>query len=476
MSKINGSFKEDNLNLINKINPDKFPSLKKELVYDMNKDKYYLYEKDLNKFYPSNSFGKKLFHIGVDDLGKLTYEQRLQKNLIEKVEIKKDNNLYHPKMKYFDGFTQIPRPLVQPFFNSNIDSRNKKQALQSKVQFLNYIRKNKSLINNNKNKEIMSRNINSKYAPPKDLNYYSNSIADCLNNRYRKDQTKKMIKFVNKSLNDEDLNINLKNPLNKFKNTLLINSNIDEINGVNIIKPNKIFLKKYRIFSNVMFITPLKKSKSEHDLQINSNSYRNLYNSINNNKLTKLIGRENNEIKNRNRIFSNRHTRKMYSVMNLKNEYNNIFEPVYHEFTKKESKRYDTEEEYKDKDIIQNETNIHTKKEMYKDYKIEKKYINIPKKDKKSIKQKPTIILRKGNPKYKSMKLIYKKELDMIKLVNPEIIKKEEYENEKRDRFLKNKIDKNRKLISNIKEKYNKTKKSRINSAETNLFKEPENF
>ena len=141
----------------------------------------------------------------------------------------------------------------------------------------------------------------------------------------------------NKSLNDEDLNINLKNPLNKFKNTLLINSNIDEINGVNIIKPNKIFLKKYRIFSNVMFITPLKKSKSEHDLQINSNSYRNLYNSINNNKLTKLIGRENNEIKNRNRIFSNRHTRKMYSVMNLKNEYNNIFEPVYHEFTKKES-------------------------------------------------------------------------------------------------------------------------------------------
>ena len=162
--------------------------------------------------------------------------------------------------------------------------------------------------------------------------------------------------------------------------------------------------------------------------------------------------------------------------MNLKNEYNNIFEPVYHEFTKKESKRYDTEEEYKDKDIIQNETNIHTKKEMYKDYKIEKRYMNILKKDKKSIKQKPTIILRKGNPKYKSMKLIYKKELDMIKLVNPEIIKKEEYENEKRDRFLKNKIDKNRKLISNIKEKYNKTKKSRINSAETNLFKEPENL
>ena len=136
MSKTNGSFKEDDLNLINKPNKDKFLTLKKELVYDIDKDKYYLYEKDLNKFYPSNSSGKKLFNICVDGLGKLTYEQKLQKNLIEKLEIKKDDNVYHPKMKYFDGFAQIPRPLVQPLFNINVESRNKKQALHSKVQFL----------------------------------------------------------------------------------------------------------------------------------------------------------------------------------------------------------------------------------------------------------------------------------------------------------------------------------------------------
>ena len=473
MSKTNGSFKDDDLNLINKPNKDKFLTLKKELVYDIDKDKYYLYEKDLNKFYPSNSSGKKLFNICVDDLGKLTYEQRLQKNLIEKLEIKKDDNVYHPKMKYFDGFAQIPRPLVQPLFNINVESRNKKQVLHSKVQFLNYIKKNKSLMMNNKNKELMSRNINSnKYAPPRDLNYYSNSIADCLNNKYRKNQTKNMIKFVNKSLNDEDLNTNLKNTLNKFKNNLLINSNIDEINGVNIIKPNKIFLKKYRIFSNVMFRNPLKKSKSEHDLQINSNTYRSLYHSINNNELTKLIGRENNEIKNKNRIFSSRHARKTYSVMNLSYRYNNIFEPVHHGLKKKESKRYDTEEEYKD--IAQHETNIHTKKEMYKDCKIEKKHMNTLKKDKD--KQKPIIILRKGKPKYKSMKLIYKKELDIIKLVNPEILKREEYENEKRFKYLKNKIDKKRKLIDNIKEKHSKAKKSRIHSAETHLIKDLENL
>ena len=110
MSKMNGSFKEDNLNLINKIGQNRFPSLKKEIVHDITRDRYYLYEKDSNKFFHSNSFGKKLFKISSDNLGKLTYEERLKKNLIEKVEIKKDNNLYHPRMKYFDGFTQIPRP------------------------------------------------------------------------------------------------------------------------------------------------------------------------------------------------------------------------------------------------------------------------------------------------------------------------------------------------------------------------------
>ena len=469
MSKMNGSFKEDNLNLINKIGQNRFPSLKKEIVHDITRDRYYLYEKDSNKFFHSNSFGKKLFKISSDNLGKLTYEERLKKNLIEKVELKKDNNLYHPRMKYFDGFTQIPRPLVKPSFISNIESRNKRQTLQSQAQILNYIKRNKSLITNNKYKEVLSRNINNKYAPPKDLNYYSNSIADCLNNRYRKEQTNKMIQFINKSMNDEDLNINTKNSLNRFKNKLLINSNKDEINGVNIIKPNKIFQKRYRIFSNVMFITPLRKSKSEHDLLVNSSSYRSLYNSINNNKLTKLIEREDNTIKNRNKSSNrNRHKAKPSTILNLKNEYN-LFKPEKQEFKKSESKRYDTEEEYKD---IENKTNVHSRGKMNKDYNKEKTYINILKKD--TNKKKPTIVLKKGNPNFKSMKDVYIKEIEMMKLVNPDLMKREEYENEKRDGFLKRKIDKNRK-ISAIKEKYNKAKSSRINSAATYLVKELEN-
>ena len=154
--------------------------------------------------------------------------------------------------------------------------------------------------------------------------------------------------------------------------------------------------------------------------------------------------------------------------MNLKNEYN-LFKPEKQEFKKSESKRYDTEEEYKD---IENKTNVHSRGKMNKDYNKEKTYINILKND--TNKKKPTIVLKKGNPNFKSMKDVYIKEIEMMKLVNPELMKREEYENEKRDGFLKRKIDKNRK-ISAIKEKYNKAKRSRINSAATYLVKELEN-
>ena len=309
----------DEMNLLNKFDENKFPSLKKEIIYNTTKDKFYLYDKDKNKFFPANSFGKRIFKNTNNNVGKLTYEERLKKNLIEKLESKLDINLYHPKMKYFDGFAQIPRPLEQPMINFKDESKKEKQILEPKSQILNYIKNKSGLIMNSKYKEILSRNINNKYAPPKDLNYYSNSIADTMNNKYKKEQTIRMIKFINKSLNNEDLSRNDKYSLNKFKNNLIINSHKYEINGVKLIKPSKIFLKKYRVFSNIMFLNPLKKLNSEHNLKINSKTYRNLYNSINNNKLTKLINKENSPLKNRNkRTDSQRYLIRPHSVINIK--------------------------------------------------------------------------------------------------------------------------------------------------------------
>ena len=73
------------------------------------------------------------------------------------------------------------------------------------------------------------------------------------------------------------------------------------------------------------------------------------------------------------------------------------------------------------------------------------------------------------------MKEIYKKELDLVKLVNPDVLKREKYENDQRDKFLIRKIEKDRKKIIIIKEKNNKIKSSRVNSAATYFIRDSEN-
>ena len=104
MTNINGNENNTDLFLIFKHDVANFPYLKRELIYDIAKNKYYLYDKDSNKFYPSNFLGKKKIKINNNNLGKLSYKERLRNNLIEKLDKKIDDNSYHPKIKYFEGF------------------------------------------------------------------------------------------------------------------------------------------------------------------------------------------------------------------------------------------------------------------------------------------------------------------------------------------------------------------------------------
>ena len=461
MSKENGNENDTDLFLIFKHDKAIFPSLKRELIYDIAKEKYYLYDKDSNKFYPSNFLGKKKIKIKSNNLGKLSYKERLRKNLIEKLDKKLDDNSYHPKIKYFEGFSQIPRPLIQPFnnFNDDIKSQNKK-IIQSKIDMINYIRNKESLITDNKYKDVLSRNNkdnNIEQTPG--LNYYSNSVADSINYQKRNINTNKVISSINSSLNNEDLNMKQKNSLKKFKNNILNNSN-------NTIKnPNKIFKNKYKINSNVMLLNPIKYSQANHDLEINLETYRILYNSINNNKLTKLSDNNYNifQIKKRNKYILKKYYRPN-SVINIRNEYK-LFIPEKHEFKKSETKRYDTEENTKDN--FNKKNKVHSLEDINKEFIIEKKNRNGFIKPKK----KQNIIMRKGSPKFKSGKELYKKELDLFKLVNPQKLKEEEDENEKRNNYLKRKIEKDRK-IRIIKDKNIRIKESRINSAISNLARD----
>ena len=213
-----------------------------------------------------------------------------------------------------------------------------------------------------------------------------------------------------------------------------------------------------------MFVNPIKSTQANRDAEINHKTYRILYKSINNNKITKLINKQNYQFKER-KVNTNRYYRPN-SVINFKNKYE-IYTPERQEFKKSESKKYDTEENL----ILtfNNKLNkkIHSIDYIIKDFNKEKKYI----KGFKKPLRKPNIILRKGIPKYKSMKELYKKEMDLFKLVNPDKIKMEEDENEKRNNYLKKKIENERK-IKIIKNKNFKEKASRINSAFSNVIKD----
>ena len=451
---------ENELKLYFKHDTAVYPSMKKELFYDIDKDKYFLLDNEIHKIYPSNFFGRKKIRISNSNLGKLSYKERLQKDLIEKLEHKLDGNLYAPRNKYFEGFSQIPRPLEHPFFNFRNDKKiQDKKIIQSKLDMIKFIKNKGTFLNDNKYKDVISRNINSNKQMIKSLNYYSNSVADSINYKNKKNNTNRVIKIINSSLSSENLSFKQKKILNKFKNNILINSN------KKIDLPKKIFKFKHRINSNVMFINPTKHSQPTHDAEINLNTYRMLYNSINRNEITKLIENKNYEIKKKNKIVYDRYYRPN-SVMNIRNE-NVIFTPEKHKFEKSETKRYDTEENYKNKKNLNFNLKVHSLENIRKEFKNEIKHINgFVKPVRKHI-----ITLKKGNPRYKSGKEIYKKELEILKIVNPDKMKLEEEENEKRINYLKKKIERDRQ-IKIIKTRHIRGKASRLSSAFSNLAKD----
>ena len=178
---------ENELKLYFKHDTAVYPSMKKELFYDIDKDKYFLLDNEIHKIYPSNFFGRKKIRISNSNLGKLSYKERLQKDLIEKLEHKLDGNLYAPRNKYFEGFSQIPRPLEHPFFNFRNDKKiQDKKIIQSKLDMIKFIKNKGTFLNDNKYKDVISRNINSNKQKIKSLNYYSNSVADSINYKNKK--------------------------------------------------------------------------------------------------------------------------------------------------------------------------------------------------------------------------------------------------------------------------------------------------
>ena len=220
-----------------------------------------------------------------------------------------------------------------------------------------------------------------------------------------------------------------------------------------------------------MFINPIKElsKNKDKDKSINLNAYNLLYESINNNSLTRIKDKYVNNYK-----FKDNKKIKIIrpkSVINIKNDNPKIikitnkhqsisvFLPEKLELKNDDSKRYDTEEDYFDifshsrnknkfknniKSHSMNEkisiNNIHFFMDLKKNSKNEKKHlVGFIKPYKKVM---PYI--KKGAPKYKSTGELYKKELDLFKIVNPDKMRFEEEENKRRLNYIKKRIEKNR--------------------------------
>lgn len=478
--------------------------LKQQIIYDIDKDKYYLYDKDNFKLISTNFFGKKIPKINNAQVGKSSYDERMKNKSVEKIINKIDDSLYHPRMKYFEGFSQIPRPLVTPFSNEII--------LQSKNDILNFVKNKKSIISIKKFKNLFNRNNDN--IP--DLDYYSGTIAGNIINNKNNPNKDFILKSIDNALNNNYFNKKEKDSLKKFRNNLLINST-NVINGKELDKPKEIFQKKYNINHKVMFINPVKNSSKNKDLLINLNTYRILYKSINNNSLTALknnrynlkyyskINHINNmkksvkykivrpksvlNIKVNNKLFNNINNKLIKINNNSQNQCkiinNKIFLPEKYEISKNETKRYETEDDYKDIfNQNKNSNRLHSKSHSTNDLNLKNKihsFIDL-KKYYKNEKihlvgyQKPfrkeIPLIRKGNPKYKSTGELYKKDLEMFKIVNPDKIKLEEDENNRRMNYLKKKIEKD-KIVQIVKYKHLMGKNYRLNSAFPFLGKDP---
>ena len=459
---------------------------KKELIFDEEKNKYFLFDKKNGKLNKANLFGKITSHINIPQVGKATYAERISSKTLKELNFNIDNTLYRPISNHFDGYTQFPRPLTRPFSNA--------KNIHNKKMFINNITNNEYLLNILKNKKLFTGNndkINSK------LNYYTCQLSNIINY----DNRNSVLKIIDNALNNKKskLNDKEKKKLILFKKKI-INNSLNLINGIKFPKPKSKFYNKFEINYNVMFQNPLNNCNLfQKDSKINVKIYDILYKSINNNSLTILKNNENSNIENKNIEYYNNLIEKnkdfnseenkryfyqentsfnssMFDTTSKDNKNNKIIQRVNSDLSFPELQGFKSLELIRNKsletieqfDSVINSSNINLKQKnnfnsnknisfivnLKKKYNMEKKllcgYIRPVSKD--------SGFYRKPHPNFKSTADIYKKELDLLSIVNPKILKIEEEKNMKQENYLK------RHLQMNLLEKNSKNNKNNKNN------------
>ena len=483
---------------IRKLNSNSMKNLhnsKRQLLFNMDKNKYYLKYDDNNKIFESNIFALKTPQVNIPQTGFAKYNDRILTNSVEKLDFKVDTSLYHPQSLRFEGYTQFPRPLIIPF--SNIS----KIKLQKNL--LNDLKKTEYIFTTNKNKNILNKKTNT------GLSFYSGTI----NNIVNKKNKKLILNKLNEALSyDENENIFSnkekvrdyeKNALRKLKNKIISNST-NIIFGRKLKKPDDKFINQFNINYNILFNNPIKKNKIKNSQTEpdNKNYFEELYNALNKKSIRQKLNfskkrlnldiddnntnntKKTNNIKNKNTdneitkntVHSEEKILSHNSQINDQSKKNNNNKDAYKPDTIKtffnsinigNSTKYNTidyESKVNYKDVVDEENenkmyisldnkklnhennnifNIKTLYDLNKNCSIEKKLL------KGFIKpQIKEATYRKAVPKYKSTINIYKKEWELYKLVNPIRYKLDEEQKLKELKLIQEKLEKGKDFVS----------------------------
>ena len=465
----------------------------KQLLFDIDKGKYYLKYDDNIRLYNSNLFAQKMPKIN-PQAGFAKYNERILTNSIDKLDFKIDDSLYHPQPLKFEGYSQLPRPLIIPFSNITQSKlqKNLKEELGKTDIFSTY-----------KNKNILNKKTN------EGLSFYSGTINNIENIKSKN----LVLNKINEALSEDDkqnifsnkekMKESEKLAIKKLKNKMISNST-NTIFGRKLHRPDDKFILQFKINYNVYFKNPIKKNLLKNNQLIESKDYySDLYKTLNKDRVQKILKLPKKKLfltiddnnNNRNKFSQNciYNNKIKTEIQNKKTEIESekeLFEEkkLNNELISNNNKNIEISDtknskNYFDSMIMGNENKFNTinyeSKELLSEENEEKskKIISLHKKnffsyrnDNSGIKKLSDLIkncktekklligfnkpeikeanYRRAVPKYKSSLDIYKKEWELYKLVNPIKYKLDEEKNLKELKFIQDKIEKGKDITS----------------------------
>ena len=473
----------ENNNIKNIFNSQNINSKKNEFYYDTDQNKYYITMDGNSKPVKSNLFGIYSPQFKLDHTGFATYENRVKKHTQNKMKFYVDNSLYHPQTKFFEGYSQFSNPLSPPFFNLKINQNSKKNMA-------NELKKSDDIITTKKNKKIFNQTSNN------GLYFYTGTVNNIVDKK-NKDYVLKSISnaIIEEKKNAKNFKIEAEHnihALTKLKQKMCSNST-NKINGRLLKKPLKKFFEKFDLYHYIYFENPIQKSKEKSNYVVRDSDYyvSDFYNTLNTikNKPKKKIKKN---CLNYNIIISQNSDSNLNDVkeeINYMNNNKDILklkktgdENLFKKSTSQKKIEFctiKTEAEIlaKEPGIIDKKTRkiLRPKKLDIHTFSSLKTISNLEKKMLKGF-IKPVVkqesIHKKFIPKYNSTVNIIKKEMEMLKIVNPLRVKLDKENELKEIKIIKDKIEKSRchlEYINNIAKNVNKVKK--LNKIDNNKSK-----